>query len=202
MVKENSLGPGKIPELPGAVTQGATLEEARDNIKDAIALLLQSYREDAIRQAPAGAVVETLCIDTDHPFDLRGDENGGGVPVATVYDTMPYRQHFLDLAQRGRGARAEVVKDAGGRILVLLQVQLLANLWLPLAVEDQPSRFCRPVDASLGQQSSHSRITGWDRLCSQPVCSKVDDPITLSVAAVVMRRSAETADTPTCGRPT
>jgi predicted RNase H-like HicB family nuclease len=52
-----------VPELPGAVTEGATLEEARANIKDAVELLLQSYREDAIRQAPAGAVVENLVVD-------------------------------------------------------------------------------------------------------------------------------------------
>ena len=52
-----------VPELPGAVTQGATLEEARANIKDAVELLLQSYREDAIRQAPAGAIVEQLVVD-------------------------------------------------------------------------------------------------------------------------------------------
>lgn len=52
-----------VPELPGTVTQGATLEEARANIKDAIELLLQSYGEDAIRQAPAGAIVESLAVD-------------------------------------------------------------------------------------------------------------------------------------------
>lgn len=52
-----------VAELPGAVTQGATLEEARANIKDAIELLLQSYREDAIREAPADAIVETLAVD-------------------------------------------------------------------------------------------------------------------------------------------
>ena len=52
-----------VPELPGAVTQGATLEEARANIKDAVELLLQSYREEAIRQAPADAIVETLAVD-------------------------------------------------------------------------------------------------------------------------------------------
>jgi predicted RNase H-like HicB family nuclease len=52
-----------VPELPGAVTQGATLEEARANIKDAVELLLQSYREDAIQQAPADAIVETLAVD-------------------------------------------------------------------------------------------------------------------------------------------
>lgn len=52
-----------VPELPGAVTQGATLDEARENIKDAVELLLQSYREDALREVPAGAIVETLVVD-------------------------------------------------------------------------------------------------------------------------------------------
>jgi predicted RNase H-like HicB family nuclease len=52
-----------VPELPGAVTQGATLDEARENIKDAVELLLQSYREDALSHVPAGAIVETLVVD-------------------------------------------------------------------------------------------------------------------------------------------
>lgn len=52
-----------VPELPGAVTQGTTLEEARENIKDAVELLLQTYREDALRHVPAGAIVETLVVD-------------------------------------------------------------------------------------------------------------------------------------------
>ena len=39
----------QAPELPGAVTQGATMDEARMTIKDAIALLLESYRENAER---------------------------------------------------------------------------------------------------------------------------------------------------------
>lgn len=52
-----------VPELPGAITQGATLEEARANIEDAVKLLLESYREEAIRQAPADAIVENLVLD-------------------------------------------------------------------------------------------------------------------------------------------
>ena len=31
-------------DIPGAVTQGRTLEEARENLKDAIALMLQPIR--------------------------------------------------------------------------------------------------------------------------------------------------------------
>jgi predicted RNase H-like HicB family nuclease len=34
-----------VEELPGANTQGATLDEARENLKEAVALVLQANRE-------------------------------------------------------------------------------------------------------------------------------------------------------------
>ncbi|MBI4179977.1 type II toxin-antitoxin system HicB family antitoxin [bacterium] len=34
-----------VPELPGAHSQGRTLAEARENIKEAIALVLESNRK-------------------------------------------------------------------------------------------------------------------------------------------------------------
>ena len=40
-----------VPEIPGAHSQGRTLEEAREMIKDAIRLLLKVRREDAEREA-------------------------------------------------------------------------------------------------------------------------------------------------------
>ena len=42
-----------VPELPGAVTQGRDMGEARDNIREAVELLLQSYRENAAKDVPA-----------------------------------------------------------------------------------------------------------------------------------------------------
>ena len=36
---------GFVEELPGANTQGATLEEARENLKEAINLVLEANRE-------------------------------------------------------------------------------------------------------------------------------------------------------------
>lgn len=36
-----------VPEIPGAISQGRTLEEAREMIKDAVKLLLEVRREDA-----------------------------------------------------------------------------------------------------------------------------------------------------------
>lgn len=35
------------PEVPGAITQGKTREEARENLKDAIHTMLEVMREDA-----------------------------------------------------------------------------------------------------------------------------------------------------------
>ena len=41
-------------ELPGAITQGETIEEARENLKDAISLLLESYRDDVLQRNNGG----------------------------------------------------------------------------------------------------------------------------------------------------
>lgn len=52
-----------VPELPGAVTQRENIEEAREMIKEAIALVVQSYRENAIKDAPGNAMWETLRVE-------------------------------------------------------------------------------------------------------------------------------------------
>jgi predicted RNase H-like HicB family nuclease len=38
------------PEVPGAITQGRTQEEARENLKDAIHMMLEVMREDAEKE--------------------------------------------------------------------------------------------------------------------------------------------------------
>ena len=53
----------QVPELPGAVTQGRDLNEAREMILEAVELLLESYRENAANDAPSGAIWETLSVD-------------------------------------------------------------------------------------------------------------------------------------------
>jgi predicted RNase H-like HicB family nuclease len=42
-----------VEELPGANTQGETLEEARENLRDAVALLLEA-RKDLLGEAASG----------------------------------------------------------------------------------------------------------------------------------------------------
>jgi predicted RNase H-like HicB family nuclease len=48
---------GFVEELPGANTQGATLEEARANLQEAVAMVLDAYRELAQQAAGKGPVI-------------------------------------------------------------------------------------------------------------------------------------------------
>ena len=52
-----------VPELPGAVTQGRDVHEARANIKEAVELLLEAYRDNAQKDAPGNAIWETLSVE-------------------------------------------------------------------------------------------------------------------------------------------
>ena len=52
-----------VEELPGANTQGRTLEEARENLKDAVALLLEVNREAAQEKLEGQPVIrEPLAV--------------------------------------------------------------------------------------------------------------------------------------------
>ena len=51
------------PEIPGANGQGRTLEEARQNLCEAIALILEDRREDGLRGVPANAIRETVIVE-------------------------------------------------------------------------------------------------------------------------------------------
>ena len=50
------------PEIPGANGQGASKEEARQNLAEAIALILEDRREDGLRGVPSDAIRETVVV--------------------------------------------------------------------------------------------------------------------------------------------
>jgi len=50
------------PEIPGANGQGETKEEAKENLREAIALILEDRLEDGLRGLAAGAVRETILV--------------------------------------------------------------------------------------------------------------------------------------------
>jgi len=56
---------GFVEELPGANTQGRTLDEARENLKEAVGLVIEANRELARREAEGRTVVrEELVVQT------------------------------------------------------------------------------------------------------------------------------------------
>ncbi len=48
---------GYIEELPGANTQGRTLEEARENLKEAVKLIIDANRELARRETQGKTII-------------------------------------------------------------------------------------------------------------------------------------------------
>ena len=51
------------PEVPGANGQGRTIEECRKNLGEAIALILEDRRDDALRGVPADALREVVIVE-------------------------------------------------------------------------------------------------------------------------------------------
>ena len=47
-------------ELPGAISEGDTLEEARENLRDAIGLLVEANRELAGKRSPGQKVTREI----------------------------------------------------------------------------------------------------------------------------------------------
>ena len=54
---------GYCPEIPGANGQGKTKDEARASLADAIALILEDRRQDALRGIPPGAELENVTVN-------------------------------------------------------------------------------------------------------------------------------------------
>ena len=54
---------GYCPEVPRANGQGVTIEECRENLKEAIKLILQDRLEEALRGIPDDAIRETVIIE-------------------------------------------------------------------------------------------------------------------------------------------
>jgi predicted RNase H-like HicB family nuclease len=50
------------PEVPGANGQGETIEEAKENLREAVALILEDRIDDIKRGLPDDAIQETIAI--------------------------------------------------------------------------------------------------------------------------------------------
>lgn len=53
---------GYCPEIPGANGQGRTVEECRESLRQAIALILEDRRQDAMKGVPEDAIREVVVL--------------------------------------------------------------------------------------------------------------------------------------------
>ena len=53
---------GYCPEIPGANGQGHTVEECREDLAEAIALILEDRREDGLRGVPPEAIRDVVVV--------------------------------------------------------------------------------------------------------------------------------------------
>lgn len=53
---------GYCPEIPGANGQGRTPDECRQNLSEAIALILEDRRQDALRGVPGDAIRDVVIV--------------------------------------------------------------------------------------------------------------------------------------------
>ena len=53
---------GYCPEIPGANGQGRTVEECRQNLVEAISLILEDRRQDALRGVPEDAIRDVVVV--------------------------------------------------------------------------------------------------------------------------------------------
>ncbi len=51
------------PEVPGANGQGETIEEAKNNLREAIELILEDRRRDVLRGLPEDAIRDKVVIE-------------------------------------------------------------------------------------------------------------------------------------------
>jgi len=51
------------PEVPGANGQGETIKEAKDNLREAIELILEDRRKDILRGLPKDVIREKVVIE-------------------------------------------------------------------------------------------------------------------------------------------
>ena len=55
---------GYVEEVPGVNTQGATLEETRENLREALTIVLEANRELARQEEPPDCIRENLVLST------------------------------------------------------------------------------------------------------------------------------------------
>jgi predicted RNase H-like HicB family nuclease len=54
---------GWVEEVPGTITYGHSLQECRENLRDALRLMLETHRDEARRALDPSCILESIEID-------------------------------------------------------------------------------------------------------------------------------------------
>ncbi len=88
-----------IEELPGANIQGASLEEARSNLREAVAMVIEANREMAREDADGGAVI------SENPSPSRREAPGRAAALGAARGAPSLREgenHTLYINRQAR----------------------------------------------------------------------------------------------------
>jgi predicted RNase H-like HicB family nuclease len=58
---------GWVEEVPGTITQGHSLQECRDNLRDSLQLMLETHRDEARLGMCGNCILESIEIEVDDP---------------------------------------------------------------------------------------------------------------------------------------
>jgi predicted RNase H-like HicB family nuclease len=61
---------GWVEEIPGTITQGKSLEECRQRLRDSLELMLETHRQEARLGLNARCIQECIEIDVSDPASL------------------------------------------------------------------------------------------------------------------------------------
>lgn len=59
---------GWVEEIPGAISQGRSLEEVRENLRDSLELIVETHRDEARIGLDPSCIQEAIEIDVNDPM--------------------------------------------------------------------------------------------------------------------------------------
>ena len=61
---------GWVEEIPGAISQGRSLDECRHNLRESLELLVETHRDEARINLDSSCILEAIEIDVPEPAGM------------------------------------------------------------------------------------------------------------------------------------
>src|SRR6266576_750395 len=75
---------GWVEEIPGALTHGKSLDECRENLRDALQLMVETHRDEARIGIDPSWIQESIEIDVGETPTLSSSQEAGAWPAAAA----------------------------------------------------------------------------------------------------------------------